>query len=125
MAESCAAEVEALGRVPSSRLAAALGVNASSVTRLADKLEARGYLARGADPSNRSVVTVMVTESGERVVDQILQRRRAAFLAVLNGLPDTDRESTVIAARALAGAVSAASNTTVSAKSVEWEGSSP
>ncbi|WP_218000913.1 MarR family winged helix-turn-helix transcriptional regulator [Nocardia aobensis] len=53
--------LQALGRVSSSRLAAALGVNASSVTRLADRLEARGYVARGTDAHNRSVVTIEVT----------------------------------------------------------------
>jgi len=36
-----------LGRVPSSRLAAELGMTASSVTRLADRLEAAGLVARG------------------------------------------------------------------------------
>lgn len=40
---------DGLGRVPCSALAAALGVNASSVTRLADKLAAHGYL-RSAPP---------------------------------------------------------------------------
>ena len=38
-----------LGRAPSSRLAEATGVPASSVTRLADRLEAAGLLARGGD----------------------------------------------------------------------------
>ena len=41
--------LSALGRVPSSRLAAELGMTASSVTRLADRLEAAGLAARGAD----------------------------------------------------------------------------
>jgi DNA-binding MarR family transcriptional regulator len=38
-----------LGRAPSSRLAEAGGIPASSVTRLADRLEAAGLLVRGAD----------------------------------------------------------------------------
>jgi DNA-binding MarR family transcriptional regulator len=53
-----------LGKVASSRLAEAMGVNASSITRHADKLEARGYLRRGTDERNRSVVTLDVTEAG-------------------------------------------------------------
>src|ERR1700741_1649364 len=43
----------ALGRAPSARLAEAAGVPASSVTRLADRLEAAGLLARGADLRSR------------------------------------------------------------------------
>ena len=90
--------LQALGRVSSSRLAAALGVNASSVTRLADKLEARGYTVRGTDPNNRSVVTVEVTEAGRAVVDQVLQRRNVAFGALLDGLDAEARASAITAA---------------------------
>jgi DNA-binding MarR family transcriptional regulator len=91
--------LDSLGRVPSSRLAAAMGVNASSVTRLADKLEAGGYLARGRDEQNRSIVTVEVTETGRRAVAHLLQRRTAAFRAVLDRLPPTQRKATATAAR--------------------------
>jgi DNA-binding MarR family transcriptional regulator len=88
-----------LGRVSCSRLAAAMGVNASSVTRLADKLQARGYLARGADDANRSVVTVEVTESGRSVVSHVLGRRHTALGAVLDRMPPTERRAAVTAAR--------------------------
>jgi DNA-binding MarR family transcriptional regulator len=53
-----------LGRVPSSRLATELGMTASSVTRLDDRLEAAALAARGTDPRNRSIVTLEVTEAG-------------------------------------------------------------
>jgi hypothetical protein len=43
-----------LGRAPSSRLATELGMTASSVTRLADRMEAIGLIARGADPLVRA-----------------------------------------------------------------------
>ncbi|HEY4454463.1 MAG TPA: MarR family transcriptional regulator, partial [Pseudonocardiaceae bacterium] len=71
-----------VGRVPSSRLAEAMGVNASSITRHADKLEARGYLHRGTDERNRSVVTLEVTDAGREVAGQVLARRHAALGAV-------------------------------------------
>lgn len=93
--------LEGLGRVQSSRLAGALGVNASSVTRLADKLEARGYLVRGADAHNRSVVTIEVTEEGRKVVEHVLDRRHEAIEALLERLPAARRNSTANAARAL------------------------
>jgi DNA-binding MarR family transcriptional regulator len=93
-----------LGRVPSSRLAAALGVSASSVTRLADRLEARGLLARGGDEHNRCVVTVEVTESGRRVVAQVLGFRHAALRAVLDRMPAGQREAAALAAHRFAAA---------------------
>ncbi|WP_280142724.1 MarR family transcriptional regulator [Amycolatopsis rubida] len=60
--------LDSLGRVPCSRLAEVMGVNASSVTRLADKLEAHGYVVRGEDEHRRTVVTIEVTAAGREVV---------------------------------------------------------
>jgi DNA-binding MarR family transcriptional regulator len=93
-----------LGQVSCSVLAAALGVNASSVTRLADKLEARGYLARGADPRNRSVVAVAVTDAGRQVVAQVLARRHAALGALLGQLSAGRRQAAARVARELVDA---------------------
>lgn len=107
--------LQTLGRVPCSRLATALGVNASSVTRLADKLEARGYLSRGADATNRSVVTVEVTESGHQVVDRVLERRHAAFRIILDQLPEQERNSITAAAHDLARAATETSVSLVGA----------
>lgn len=88
-----------LGRVPSSHLAAALGVNASTVTRLADKLVTRGYLARGADQHNRAVVTVEVTETGRTVVSQVVAARQTALRTALDRMPPETRSSVVEGAR--------------------------
>jgi DNA-binding MarR family transcriptional regulator len=93
-----------LGTVPSSRLASALGVNASSVTRLADKLEAHGYLARGTDPHNRSVVNLETTREGRQVVARVLARRHAALGGLLDQLSPTRRRGAASAARALVDA---------------------
>jgi DNA-binding MarR family transcriptional regulator len=91
--------LEGLGRVPSSRLAAELGVNASSVTRLADKLEHCGYLVRGKDAHNRNVVTLEVTEAGRDVVAQVLRHRLATLGTVLDRLPADQRSAVATAAR--------------------------
>lgn len=93
-----------LGRVPSSRLAEVMGVNASSVTRLADKLQARGYVDRGADDRNRSVVTLEVSEAGQRAVVQVMERRHAALGAVLDRLAPEQRQAAADAARAFIAA---------------------
>lgn len=103
--------LQTLGRVPCSRLATALGVNASSVTRLADKLEGHGYLSRGTDAHNRSVVTVEVTEAGQRVVNEVLDARHTAFRTILDQLPEEKRQSFSAVAHDL---VRAAAETSVS-----------
>jgi DNA-binding MarR family transcriptional regulator len=93
--------LDRLGRVPSSRLAAAMGINASSVTRLADRLEALGYVARGREPRNRSVVTREVTAAGHELVAQVLDRRHAALGELLDRLPPAQRKTAAAAARRL------------------------
>ncbi|HEY3483686.1 MAG TPA: MarR family transcriptional regulator, partial [Streptomyces sp.] len=93
--------LDRLGRVPSSRLAAAMDVNASSVTRLADRLEALGYVARGRDPRNRSVVTLETTETGHNLVARILARRHAALGELLDRLSPAQRRAAAATARQL------------------------
>ena len=82
-----------LGRVPSSRVAAALGIGASSVTRLADRLVAAGHLHRGQDPNNRSVVTLELTPSGQTLVDKVTSWRRTELSRILGQLGEADRAS--------------------------------
>jgi DNA-binding MarR family transcriptional regulator len=96
--------LSSLGRVPSSTLAAAMGVNASSVTRLADKLADHGYLVRGTDEHKRSVVTLELTDAGTRVIDSVLARRHTTLAALLDHLPAAAGEQAAAAARQLVGA---------------------
>ncbi|WP_020665107.1 MarR family winged helix-turn-helix transcriptional regulator [Amycolatopsis benzoatilytica] len=86
--------LDSLGCTPCSRLAEAMGVNASSVTRLADKLEAHGYVARGVDEHRRTVVTVEVTPAGREVVAGVVDRRHRALAELLAELP-AERRATV------------------------------
>jgi DNA-binding MarR family transcriptional regulator len=96
----------ALGRVPSSRLAEAAGVPASSVTRLADRLEAAGLLARGDDARSRSIVTVESTAAGRALVARVVARRHELIAAVLDRMSPGERAS-VARAAALFTALSA------------------
>jgi DNA-binding MarR family transcriptional regulator len=57
-----------LGPVPSGQAARALGLDPSTVTRLADRLVAAGHAARGTDPRHRGVVTLELTTSGRDLV---------------------------------------------------------
>lgn len=88
----------ALGRAPSSRLARAAGVPASSVTRLADRLEAAGLLARGGDTRSRSVVTVEITAAGRALVARVVARRHELLAAVLERMTPGERSAVARAA---------------------------
>ena len=72
-------------------LAQAIDQVPSAVTRLLDKLEARGILARLADPADRRAVHIHLTDAGTamwRDIDQCGQRVRAR---ALRGMDDATR----------------------------------
>jgi DNA-binding MarR family transcriptional regulator len=92
-----------LGRVPSSRIAAAAMMTPSSVTRLADKLVAAGLLERGADPRSRSIVTVEVTPAGLELVTRVVRRRHELLAAALGRMSPGDRETAARVAREFTG----------------------
>lgn len=75
----------------SSEVAGTLGLDASSVTRLADRLVARGYVARGSDPRNRSVVTLELTLVGQDLVSQVGDWRQAELARIIGRLTPRDR----------------------------------
>lgn len=76
-----------LGCARSSRVARALGLDASTVTRLADRLVTAGLVARGSDPRHRSVVTLELTPSGEGLVRAVSQWRQHELSRIVAGLP--------------------------------------
>lgn len=76
-----------LGCARSAQVAGALGLDASTVTRLADRLVAAGHVARGSDPRHRSVVTLELTASGQRLVGAVSQWRRSELGRIVAGLP--------------------------------------
>lgn len=90
-----------LGCARSAQVAAALGLDASTVTRLADRLVAAGHVARGADPLNRSVVTLELTGSGRHLVAQVAGWRRRELVRILGQLPPGDRDTLTAALRRL------------------------
>lgn len=93
--------LDELGRSTSTQCAQALGVVGSSVTRLADRLDASGHLVRGADPANRSVVTLELTESGRRLVRTVASRRRRELSHVLARLDPSQRAACAAALRTM------------------------
>lgn len=92
-----------LGRSSSTQCAQALGVVGSSITRLADRLDASGHLVRGADPGNRSVVTLELTAAGRRVVREVAAHRRRELGRVLDQLDPAERAACAAALERLHG----------------------
>lgn len=84
--------LDGLGRVPSSTLAEALGMGASSVTRLVDRLQTAGLVERGTVEHSRSIVTVEVTARGRDLVTAVLDRRHALLEDVLDRMDPQQRE---------------------------------
>jgi DNA-binding MarR family transcriptional regulator len=83
-----------LGRCPSSTVAKTLGMGASSVTRLADRLLASGHVLRGADPLNRSVVTLELSPTGHALVEQVLRWREQELTRILSRIDPALRAAT-------------------------------
>lgn len=90
-----------LGPSQSSHVAHALGLGASSVTRLADRLVASGHIVRGGDPHHRSVVTLALSPAGRRLVTEVLDWRRTELARILAQIGPEQRAATAAGMRAL------------------------
>jgi len=93
-----------LGRARSVQVARALGLEASTVTRLADRLVAAGHVIRGSDPGHRSVVTLELTATGRRLVSQVAEWREQELARILGQLPAVGRVQVTTALRQLVDA---------------------
>ena len=60
--------------VPMGRLARGLACDASNVTGIVDRLEARGLIERRPGASDRRVKVLVITREGERLRATMLQR---------------------------------------------------
>ncbi|HEY1322528.1 MAG TPA: MarR family transcriptional regulator [Streptosporangiaceae bacterium] len=90
-----------LGCSRSAQVADALGLDASTVTRLADRLVAAGHIVRGTDPGNRTVVTLELTGSGRDLVAKVVQWRRRELTRILGRLAPEDRDTLTASLRQL------------------------
>ncbi|WP_327070544.1 MarR family transcriptional regulator [Kitasatospora sp. NBC_01250] len=71
---------------PMRTLADLLACDASNVTGIVDRLEARGLVRREVDPADRRIKNVLLTEEGEQAVREI----RAELVSGLTGLEQLD-----------------------------------
>ncbi len=74
-------------------LAVALGIGISSVSRLCDRLEAAGLLARETAKHDRRVIHVRVSGQGSRLLAEIRGRRREELARILSAMPPAARSA--------------------------------
>ena len=86
-----------LGPVPSGQAARALGLDRSTVTRLADRMVAAGHVARGTDPRHRGVVTLELTASGRDLVAAADAWRRQELARIMARLAPEEQETVTAA----------------------------
>ncbi len=63
--------------VPLSQICQEMLADNSNLTRLVDRLEARGLVRRAADPRDRRVTLVQLTPAGKALIDELRPRHRA------------------------------------------------
>lgn len=92
------------GPLRASELAESLGVHPSTVTRLCDRLVAKRLVRRAGSPDNRREVSIRLTPKGERLVDEVTDRRRRDIASIAARVPARERAATVRALHALGDA---------------------
>jgi DNA-binding MarR family transcriptional regulator len=85
-------------------LAHVLGVEPSSLGRMCDRLERKGFIDRRRDVRDRRSVVVSLSREGRQVVDEATVARRAVIRAALAELSIGQRECAAVALRALSRA---------------------
>lgn len=92
------------GTMNLSRLAGQLDVNPSTALRMVDRLAAIGMVERSPHPENRREILIRLTGGGQRVVDDVTDRRRAEIARIVAAVPPEDRADLVRALRSFATA---------------------
>ena len=85
-------------------LAAALGVDRSTATRMCDRLVRKRLVTRRRAQQDRRVVRVSLTAAGAELVAEVSRRRRVEIAAIVGRMPASHRDRVVRALRAFADA---------------------
>jgi DNA-binding MarR family transcriptional regulator len=87
-----------------SMMAADLGAAPSSVTRLCDRLVAKGLIFRRASTDNRREVLLSISPAGRKVVDAVTRARRNEIVRVVRAVPAARRPNVIEALNDLGAA---------------------
>jgi DNA-binding MarR family transcriptional regulator len=86
-------------------LADRLLVNSSTALRMVDRLAKRGLVNRRVNPASRREVLLRLTETGQRIVNEVTARRREEIAAIVVKMPARDRAGLVKALQFFAAAL--------------------
>ena len=101
-------ELAESGELSQQDLAARLGLEKSTVSRLAAGMEDRGWLVRERDAENRRVYRVRLTDVGRDVADRVGAELRAHHEHLLARLTTDERRALAVGLRALMRELTAA-----------------
>jgi DNA-binding MarR family transcriptional regulator len=76
-------------------LAGELGVVGSSVTRLCDRLVAKGLITRGPAEGSRREIEISLTTSGRALIDAVTAARRRDVARLVSAIPAARRRTIV------------------------------
>jgi DNA-binding MarR family transcriptional regulator len=102
-------ELAEAGPLSQQELAARLGLEKSTVSRLAAALEQRGWLSRERDPANRRLYRLTLTDGGRTAADRVGEHLRARHRQLLDGLTPAERAGLALGLTALARVLEAPS----------------
>ena len=78
-----------------SALAERLDVHASTMTRMCSRLVNRGLVERKPSALDRREVVIALTQEGQRLVDEVMDKRRREIDAIVRNMSIDDRERVV------------------------------
>jgi DNA-binding MarR family transcriptional regulator len=94
-------ELLAARGIAQGQLAEALGLEKSTVSRLAAGLERKGWIRRGRDEGNHRYVRLYLTPQGGLVADRVWQAWQSRQARILAALSDEERTGLAIGLRGL------------------------
>lgn len=97
-------ELAARGPQRLADLAAVLGVDPSTATRMCDRLVRKGLVTRRRANADRRTVRVSLASAGRELVGEVTRRRREELATILARMPHEDRPPVLRALRAFADA---------------------
>ena len=89
---------------PMGDVAKAFGVTLPAVTHIVDRLEQKGFAARGAMPGDRRVAALELTAAGQTLARELHTTRTRAMEAILARVSPADRRRIVTGVEALVDA---------------------
>lgn len=92
--------VAATGPMRTGALAERTGVHASTLTRTADRLVRGGWVRRLENPLSRREVLIELTDAGTRLVQDVMERRRAEIAEILGRMSPEQRQLVLAGLRA-------------------------